>query len=160
MKRPQRRARKKVHDEIKLERERILDQMLAAVIPVERLTPGMEKLAKKQFKEVGQRDRAFENIDKLSEDEALEILKKLKTAPFEMRRLFQNAAKRLPHPPGGRKKIFSVADSNKIVDEITALIREGYEPKTAKSIVALRRNVSVSTIQRVWKQRSSRAKEG
>ncbi|MFI5093529.1 MAG: hypothetical protein ACHQIK_08810 [Candidatus Acidiferrales bacterium] len=147
------RASKKVRDEIKAGRQHIFDQMVAAMIPPEMQTPKMKKLAEKAIEAATQADGALENINSLTEDGALKVIEKLGSALPALRRVLKNATKKLPHDPGGRKKKLSDEQRGEVVKEITSLILQGLELRAAKETVARRRGVSVSTIQRVWKQR-------
>ena len=72
---------------------------------------------------------------------------------YAIRQLLAKNHKELPHDPGGRKKAVADDDRHLVIKEIAGLIEDGMEPRAAKEVVARKRAVSVSTIQRIWKQR-------
>ena len=147
------RASKKVRDEIRTLQRQRFDEIVAAVFPLETRTPEMTQIIENAFVAAGRIDGSPKNIDSLTEDKALEVKKKLGTVQFAMRDLMKNVHKKLPHDPGGRKKKFSVIQRGEVIQEILCLISQGQELRVAKAAVARKHRVSLSTVQRVWKQR-------
>ena len=105
------------------------------------------------IEEVSVLDGAAKKLDTLSEDEVPEIRKKLKSASYFVRKVFGNAAKKLPHDPGGRKRKVSDKKRLDIIEDIASLVRDELELRQAKERVARKHSVSLSTVQRVWKLR-------
>jgi hypothetical protein len=150
---------KKVRGEIKAERRKVIDQVVASIIPVERQTPEMMKSVVRMIEEVSVLDGAAKKLDTLLEDEVPEIKEKLKSTPFYMRKVFENAAKKLPHHPGGRKRTLSDKKCLDIIEDIASRVRNGLELRQSKEQVARKHSVSLSSVQRVWKLRGVYARK-
>lgn len=115
----------------------------------------MKKLLRWVMKEASKRDGATKNLDgELLDDKVSQIKELLKSGPFFIRKMLGDAAKKLPHHPGGRRRATTVEEQLEIVEEITSLSRKGTELRTAKERVAQKRGISLSTVQRIWKHRA------
>src|SRR5882672_4843234 len=78
----------------------------------------------------------------------------LRTLPFLLRGLLQEAAKGLPPPPGGRPHGLTSDQSKEVCRQIGQLYGEGVDLAHAQLRMAQPYGVSLSTIQRAWKKRA------
>jgi hypothetical protein len=146
------RASKKDIKELQLEIEHFLYRSATSFIPVEHQTPEKMKDVRRLIREFSMP----KGVDKkLSEDDVQAIKRKIRTSPFQLKKAFVDAAKNLPHPPGGRKRKFTDQQHLLIIDEISSLNRQGLELRESKQRVADKHLVSLSTIQRIWKARKT-----
>jgi hypothetical protein len=142
------RASKKRVKELRNRTHEILEQFLPKLIPAEQRTS----------KDVEVVERIAEGIvgkvpSNISEDEADKIEAQLKIAPFLMRRQLAQAVKILPHFPGGQKSKLTQEQRRAMVDDIFSFMRNGLEPREAKVRAAKKYSVSISTVQRIWRNR-------
>ena len=86
------------------------------------------------------------------------MVESIRLFPYTLRRVFpdaaKEAAKKLPHQPGGRPKALDVDDYPRVCKTIGKLLAEGVKLRDAQQRVALREDVSLRTIQRAWQKRS------
>jgi hypothetical protein len=78
----------------------------------------------------------------------------VRTVPFILRGAFQDLAKGLPPSPGGRPHELSLDQRREVCKQIGYLYGEGVTLADAKSRMAQRYGVSLSTIQRAWNKRA------
>lgn len=98
--------------------------------------------------------RFLENLPEPKPENFEKVLTFLQTLPYLLRGLLQDAAKALPPSPGGRPRGLNPEDSREVCKQIGQLYGEGVELAEAKRRMAMRYGVSLSTIQRAWKDRS------
>jgi hypothetical protein len=80
-------------------------------------------------------------------------LKALKSELTKFREILLPMAKRLPHDPGGRPRLFSdSAERANIRKEIWALRSTGVRLRDAQERIAAREGTSLTTIQRIWRE--------
>jgi len=75
-----------------------------------------------------------------------------------VRRFLLPFAKKLRPPPGGAPRKIPESEEPNVRAEVAQLFNDGYELRDAKAIVARRRKVSLSTIQRVCRKRTIQIK--
>lgn len=100
--------------------------------------------------------KAIEKAIKRGSDADLKEVEQIVRERFipGLRKPLLEAARRLPHPKGGRRKVLSEEQRVKARREIGELIgNQGCEQKDAVETAARRFNVSVRTMQRVWQER-------
>lgn len=97
--------------------------------------------------------RFLENAPDLKPEEFEKILALVRTLPYLLRSLLQDAAKGLPPSPGRRPRGLSPEDSREVCKHIGQLYAEGVDLAEAKRRMSLRYGVSLSTIQRAWVER-------
>jgi hypothetical protein len=78
----------------------------------------------------------------------------LKNLPYFLRGSFQDAAKNLPPPPGGRPHELTLDECKEVCKQIGQLYGDGLTLAEAKKRMTLRYGVSLSTIQRAWQKRA------
>jgi hypothetical protein len=78
----------------------------------------------------------------------------LRSLPYLLRGLLQEAAKGLPPPPGGRPHGLTPDQSREACRQIGQLYGDGVDLAEGKLRMARRYGVSLSTIQRAWKKRT------
>jgi DNA invertase Pin-like site-specific DNA recombinase len=83
------------------------------------------------------------------------LLAFMRTLPYFLRAQLQAAAKDLPPSPGGRPRGLTPDQSREVCQQIGQLYGEGVDLASAKRRMALRYGVSLSTIQRAWKERGA-----
>jgi len=83
----------------------------------------------------------------------------VRTVPFILRGAFQDLAKGLPPSPGGRPHELRLDQSREVCKQIGYLYGEGVTRADAKSRMAQRYGVSLSTIQRAWNKRAKFSSE-
>ncbi len=71
----------------------------------------------------------------------------------------KEAAKKIPHRPGGRPRGLKEHEYLQVCKDIGSLLAEGVRLKDAQKRVAQRKGVSLRTVQRVWQRRAEIAKE-
>ena len=81
------------------------------------------------------------------------VVESIRLFPYTLRSAAKEAAKKLPHQPGGRPKALEVDDYPKVCKVIGNLLAEGVKLRDAQQRVALREDVSLRTIQRAWQKR-------
>lgn len=82
------------------------------------------------------------------------IVNTVSAALPSLRQIILPIAKRLPHPPGGRpKKLSDPLKRGAIRDEIGGLLANGVDLRDAQIRLKNREGVSLSTIQRIWRER-------
>jgi hypothetical protein len=72
----------------------------------------------------------------------------------------KEAAKKIPHRPGGRPRGLKDYEYVEVCKDIGSLLAEGVGLKDAQKRLAKRKDVSLRTVQRVWQRRAEIAKEG
>jgi hypothetical protein len=91
------------------------------------------------------------------------MVKVIRLYPYALRTILTDAAKEaaksLPHQPGGRPRVLNSHDYPKVCEAIGTLIAKGVKLKVAQQRVAERHGVSLRTIQRVWRKRSEIAQQ-
>lgn len=97
--------------------------------------------------------RFLENLPEPKPENFEKVLTFLQTLPYLLRGLLQDAAKALPPSPGGRPRGLRPEDNREVCKQIGQLYGEGVELADAKRRTAMRYGVSLSTIQRAWKDR-------
>jgi hypothetical protein len=85
------------------------------------------------------------------------LLESIRHIPFVVRKTLPQAAKELPHDPGGRDKAVKPGKYPKICRKIGLLLSEGVSLKDAQLRAAQENRVSTRTIERIWQQRRSMA---
>jgi hypothetical protein len=80
----------------------------------------------------------------------------LRTLPYLLRGLLQDAAKGLPPPPGGRPQGLPPDQSREVCRQVGQLYGDGIDLAEAKLRMARRYGVSLPTIQRALKKRAAR----
>jgi hypothetical protein len=88
-----------------------------------------------------------------SPDQLEAMVGTIRLFPFQLRKPTIEAAKTLPHPPGGRPRILTPQDGKEICAEIGALISQGVTLSDAVKRMAQRYEVGEITIRRVWQKR-------
>jgi ribosome maturation protein Sdo1 len=146
-------AAKKLRDELKAGRRSLVDQIVAAMLPAETQTPKTSKMIEKAVEMIAIANGTSKNIDSLTEEQVLKMIERLGTTLPFLRRTLKDVSKKLPHDPGGRRKKFSNEQRIAVVQEVASLMIKGEDLHTAKAMLARRHNVSLSTIQRAWKER-------
>src|SRR6266853_2989310 len=77
----------------------------------------------------------------------------IRLIPYQMRKATMDAAKTLPHSPGGRPRVLTPKDGMEICAQIGALISQSVTLSDAVKRMAERYNVGQITIRRVWQSR-------
>jgi hypothetical protein len=80
------------------------------------------------------------------------ILREVSLFLPSIRRVLLPVAKALPPPPGGAPKRISESEEPQVRADVAQLFNAGYSVPDAKAIVARRRNVSLSTVQRICRK--------
>jgi hypothetical protein len=142
-----------------------VSELLLAV--VRKLAPDISREGTLTVDDIGKilpffanRDAAEKLLLELPDPDAIQ----LETLEYELpsllprlRSVLQPFVKRLPPPEVGRpKKLKSPADRQRIRDEIGLLLAKGVGLKVAQTRIAQREDVSLSTIQRIWREVKSR----
>jgi hypothetical protein len=74
---------------------------------------------------------------------------------YLVRRIIPQAAKKMPHAPGGRPQEFLPAERTEICREINELHLKRVKLRAAFERIAVRHHVSTRTIQRIWNERTN-----
>jgi hypothetical protein len=143
------RVSKKRVKELRNQAHEILKQFLPKLIPAEQRTSKDVEVVEKLIE--GVMGKLPSNI---SENEADEIEAQLKITPFIIRRQLAKTIKALPHFPGGQKSKLTEEQRRTIVDDIILFVRNGQELRVAKDRAAKKYSVSISTVQRIWRNRA------
>ena len=98
--------------------------------------------------------RILESLPDPSPEAFEKVMAFLQTLPYFLRGVFHEAAKGLPPSPGGRPRGLTHQESRDVCKQIGQLYGEGVSLADAKSRMAQRYGVSLTTIQRVWKKRT------
>jgi hypothetical protein len=88
-----------------------------------------------------------------SSDQLEALIGGIRLIPYHLRKATIEAAKTLPHPPGGRPRVLTPQDGKEICAEIGALIGQGVTLSNAVKRMAQRYEVGEITIRRVWQKR-------
>jgi hypothetical protein len=143
------RVSKKRVKELRNQAHEILKQFLPKLIPAEQRTSKDVEVVEKLIE--GVMGKLPSNI---SENEADEIEAQLKITPFIIRRQLAKTIKALPHFPGGQKSKLTEEQRRTIVDDMILFVRNGQELRVAKDRAAKKYSVSISTVQRIWRNRA------
>jgi hypothetical protein len=143
------RASKKRVKQIRNKAREVLKQLATAYIPEDQQTPGNMKTVDELIQFV-LKNRGND----ISEHEADEIEARVKIAPFHMRRQLAETVKALPHFPGGQKSKLTEEQRRGMIDDIASFVRNGLELRGVKDRAARKYAVSISTVQRVWRNRA------
>jgi hypothetical protein len=117
--------------------------------------PHIKTLIGEVYKSVSKLDGSEEALRNAGPEKIAEVNAKMRSAPFELRRMLKHGYKQLPHSPGGRSRAIPDEKQQVVINHIVELIRYGMEPREAKAAAARRYGVSLSTIQRVWRHRKT-----
>ncbi len=88
-----------------------------------------------------------------SSDQLAAIIGTIRLIPFQLRKATIEAAKTLPHSPGGRPRVLTPQDGKEICAQIGALIGQGVKLSDAVKRMAQRHDVGEITIRRTWQKR-------
>jgi hypothetical protein len=114
--------------------------------------------AQQVWQSANNREEAVRFLEKLPEpkpENFEKLLAFMRTLPYFLRAQLQAAAKDLPPSPGGRPRGLTPDQSREVCQQIGQLYGEGVDLANAKRRMALRYGVSLSTIQRAWKERGA-----
>ena len=81
------------------------------------------------------------------------ILPAIRKLPYIFRKVLPQAAKTLPHDPGGHPPMLTPEEGRAVCEEIGLLLAQGVELKNAQLRIAHRKGVSLRTIRRVWQNK-------
>lgn len=98
--------------------------------------------------------RLLENLPEPKPEEFENFLAFLRTFPYFLRALFQQAGKGLPPSPGGRPRELTADERKDVCKQIGQLYGGGVELADAKLRMAQHYGVSLSTVQRAWQERT------
>jgi hypothetical protein len=128
-------------------------EMVSSLIYPEVITPDERKTLLRVWNSVSS-PRLKAVLSKLPDEKAEEVRTLLESLPHKSRRILSANIRRIPHDPGGRPKALPDEDCRKVVASILARIAEGAELREAKELVARKFKVSLSTVQRAWRDRA------
>jgi hypothetical protein len=114
--------------------------------------------AEQVWQNANNREEAVQFLLKLPDpnpEEFEKVLAFVRTLPYFLRGLLQQAAKGLPPSPGGRPHGLTPDQSREVCKQIGQLYGEAVDLADAKLRTAQRYGVSLSTIQRTWKKRAN-----
>lgn len=114
--------------------------------------------AQQVWQSANNREEAVRFLEKLPEpkpENFEKLLAFMRTLPYFLRAQLQAAAKDLPPSPGGRPRGLTPNQSREVCQQIGQLYGNGVDLANAKRRIALRYGVSLSTIQRAWKERGA-----
>jgi hypothetical protein len=85
--------------------------------------------------------------------ELMGITAVLENLPYLFRKMLPEAAKEMPHDPGGRPPALTEEGAREACKEVGELTGRGATLLAAQKRVAMRRGVSLRTVQRAWQKR-------
>ncbi len=152
MKRASKRSRENM---TKLMEDKLIECM-RDLLPQEVVNDSTESKLREIYKHWSKMDGSQEIIRNATPEYLEDGRKRLKAIPHTLRRYLAGAYKRLPHDPGGRKEVLTDSEKAEVIDKIGRLIIAGDDLARAKEIVARKHAVSLSTVQRVWRERGAK----
>lgn len=99
-----------------------------------------------------------------SPEQLAAIAEAIRLLPYRLRKALpdaaKEAAKQLPHLPGGRPRSLKPDEYPRVCKAIGSLIAEGTKLKDAQQRIAQKEGCSLRTVQRVWQSRRKIAHPG
>jgi hypothetical protein len=145
--------------------EKVLAALNEAFRPLgyDRFDEGIAKVAG-LFKQIAEATSVMQNRDALRDwlrkipdpeapAELEQFIQLLSGLVYTIRQVAPEVVKSMPHAPGGHPPATTLEERRKICAEIDRMYTDGLRCLVAQKRIAKRYNVSLRTVQRIWKER-------